>query len=87
MIVNNNKIIEEVAIELGLPITTVDKVIKSIFIFIRHTIKEGSLKSIRLIHFGIFVAKKKIDYFINKPEKKALAIERLKLKNSSKLNK
>lgn len=83
MRINNKKIIEEVALEMGLPISAVDNVIQSIFRFIRNTIKGGTFQSIRLMHFGIFVAKKNIDYFKNKPEKKKNALERLKNKGDN----
>lgn len=66
MEINNKKILEEVAEETGFSFNVVDKSIRSIFEFIRATMKEGKLKSVRLIYFGIFVAKEKINYNINK---------------------
>ena len=66
MQINNNDLIKEVAKETGNTQEDTKKVFQSVFEFVNSTFKADKLESIRLPYFGIFIAKSKIDYKINK---------------------
>lgn len=66
MQINNSNLIKEVAKETEHTQQDTKVVLQSVFDFVNSTFKADKLESIRLPYFGIFIAKSKIDYKINK---------------------